>query len=229
MARAPETARPAVRDPISLAILRSEAYRLHAAAFLTPTRERWSEVGRLGLLLAQEARLRHLPWADPLTSCATRLAAAAPDDTALATHVTLFDTAADGPSCPPFAAEYAEPHIEAWNMDPEVERVSNRIAVAPRARVGARADHLSVELEMLAVLCRREAAALGSDDQAAVDAARRDAERFLRVHVQNWFPRFRQRVKENDQLGVATATVESALSLLREDHAYLVSAIGASG
>ncbi len=209
---------PAKPDAARSALRSAEAYRLHAGAMLVPTPQR-----RASLLMAGRALLAgcegDLPWKKPFSAALNRLveagAAAEP------VHVGLFEAAVDAVPCPPVAAAYLLEPSRVWEALPDVEELCARLGVTPSRSLGGRADHASVELELLAILCRHEAQALKAGDAEGVRAARSEAERFLVGHVLRWFPRFAEQVRENDKLGVAAAATASAHALLRNEQARL--------
>lgn len=196
--------------PDAAAALRADAYAILAAAFLPPTPER-----RQGILDATRgvlANARDEPWAPLMRSYAERLswtgAAAEP------VHVRLMEVAADGAACPPIASAYVGDPSCSWEPDPIVESLAARLGVRARRSLGARPDHLSVELEMLSLLARAEAEAEASGDAETVVRARSDASIFLARHVLVWFPKFQMAVRQQDTLGVATAAVDAARAFL---------------
>ncbi len=206
------------------ALHRAESYRLHAAALLTPTPKRRAALVSAGRTLLAEGKA-DLPWREPFSAFLERLGSAG--DTAESVHIGLFEVAMDGVPCPPLAAHYLHGESQAWGAVPEVEELARRLGVVATRSLGGRADHASVELEMLSILARHEARALESGDAEGARAAQAEAERFLVGHVLQWFPRFEGGVRENDSLGVAAAATASAMAFLRNEQARLGSTLAA--
>lgn len=195
----------------SRAAMCAEAYALLAAAYLPPTPPRRKAIADASRAMFANGG-RDQPWSPLLREYVERLGWAGP--AAEPVHVRLMEVAADGARCLPLAGAHTGDPSHAWEPVPAVEGLAARLGVRARREIGGRADHLSVELEMLAILSRVEA--LAEEEERAEDAARarREAERFLRGHVLAWFPRFQACIRSHDTLGVATAAVDATAAFL---------------
>ena len=77
--------------------------------------------------------------------------------------------------------------------------------------VAARADlpdHMTIELEFLYLLCRREEAAWTAGDDVEAARLRRSLDAFLRRHAGLWMPRFAASVRALAEQGVYVALAE---------------------
>jgi TorA maturation chaperone TorD len=134
--------------------------------------------------------------------------AATPRVATEADHVRLFINAPGGAAAPPYASHY---------LDGELLGPAARFAAEAYARQGLEMDvaageppdALAVELEFLAVLARRERAARGAGDPAALAGIATDRRRFLDDHAARWIPAFVAAIRAADPGPVfaAAATV----------------------
>ena len=74
-------------------------------------------------------------------------------------------------------------------------------------------DHVTIELEFLFHLCRREEDAWGHDDDEAARGLRRALDQFLGEHASRWLPEFAASVK-----AAATVDLYQALADLLGTH-----------
>jgi TorA maturation chaperone TorD len=204
-----------------LAGLRSRLYRWLASAFLSPDPERRARLQHEAQALLAQG-LDGYPFSPHLLRALKALQSAEGDGVRTAeAHTSLFNLPADRASCPPLGCDYLSER--GGTMFDELARLDGfyqKIGIEPRAYIRERPDHLSVELEALGVLALVEADA-GEGPEEVVQAARQAAERFLRLHVLCWFPRFRERVRANDSLGTYACLADAAHAFLAHDQALL--------
>ncbi len=176
------------REP-TLAELRGAAYRVLASALLPPTPE------RLGTLV--EAAPKVLELLEPLEGLAPhpalrglleRLALLSPEEAEAhrETYATLWVSGRRG-SPPPYASAHLRPGADAPMAAARVD-AAYRAAGFVLDADGEAPDHVAVELDFLAALCRREAEAEGSGRAAEAEALRARERAFLLEHLLPWLP-----------------------------------------
>lgn len=75
-------------------------------------------------------------------------------------------------------------------------------------------DHAGIELEFMARLCRKEADALASGDEARVEAAREAQRAFLRDHVLAWLPQLCDDLEKRAKPGLYRGLAETTRQFL---------------
>lgn len=75
-------------------------------------------------------------------------------------------------------------------------------------------DHVAIELEFMARLCRKEADALRAGDEAAAQAARDLQRDFLRDHVLAWVPQLCDDLEKRAQPGLYRGLAETTSQFL---------------
>lgn len=86
-------------------------------------------------------------------------------------------------------------------------------------------DHLGIELEVMSVLCEREAAAFAADNGPAGRAVRRVQREFLVQHLLTWAPVYLFAAVRNARTALYREAAEATLQFLFTDH----EALAASG
>ncbi len=199
---------------------RSLAYASFASAFRYPA-------GLDPLAWLRDRGMRSA-WPDCLNDLAPDLdrawrafeqaASAAAADTSLEdTYVRLFGHAVRG-TCPPYELEYGSSEVIQLSSEmADIAGFYSAFGLELADDAGERQDHVSVQLEFMAVLAAKHAHAHVQRDDAALDIVR-DAERkFLRSHLARWFPSFAHRVRQADPGGYYVALVDAAESLILAD------------
>jgi len=148
-------------------------------------------------LLERAARTDGTPLARPHDETAAGSAAAASDDRLVelrVEHARLFT----GPGQSAVMC-YASQYVDADERGPgrlngaaaayaAAAYRESGVGVVPER--GELADHVTLELEFLFHLCRREDDAWAAGDDEAAEAAQRAMHRFLREHAARWLPAF---------------------------------------
>lgn len=88
-------------------------------------------------------------------------------------------------------------------------------------------DHLGIELEVMSVLCAREAEAFAADNGPAGRAVRRVQREFLEQHTLTWAPMYLFAAVRNARTLLYREAAEATLQFLFADHEALVAAGGA--
>lgn len=204
----------------ALASWRAAAYRLLAVLLLPPSAQRWQRAGALARDLgdagdALAAFAFYQPWQQLLQAIEETGAA---DLAALSEeYVRLFQISQDGLSLP-YESCYVAPGGQGTGW---VTAVLGRtyaragLNVAPSA--GESPDHVAVELEFMAYLCAREAAAWA--EPAPREAARLLAQErsFLRLHLGRWLGDFAAEVRARAGVPLYVATATAAEALIQHD------------
>lgn len=106
--------------------------------------------------------------------------------------------------CPPYEGEYDQAHIfQKTQALADIAGFYRAFGLEPAAEAHERADHISVELEFMHFLCRKEAYALGRGHAPERIAQSREAQAtFLREHLGRWAPEFARRLCAKDDRGL---------------------------
>ena len=110
-----------------------------------------------------------------------------------AEHRLIFGhTVAHG--CPPYETEYGRRHVFGQSQElGDIRGFYEAFGVRPR-RGGERPDHVACELEFLAVVVVKEAAALATGEAERVEICRAAAARFVTDHLGRWLPALAGRI-----------------------------------
>ncbi len=163
-------------------LARADAYRLLAAAFCDPD-------GPLPGDLETDALIDAVEALGVTVAPSEREAVRAIDDrpARASEHRAIFGhTVAHG--CPPYETEYGRRHIFGQAQElADIGGFYGAFGLRP-ANDGERLDHISCELEFLAIVALKEAYAVarGHDDAATI--SRDAAGAFLRDHPGRWLP-----------------------------------------
>ncbi len=189
-----------------LALCRSFLYGALSLGFLAPTERTRQRLGAsdaaaalgaaAGLIdhsrgTSLEARARALallPGEDTLESLGDR-------------HLALFGHTARGP-VPPYETEYGDDTL--FQKPQEMADIAGflrafGLVVSPDRH--ERLDHVSCELEFLALLARKEAHAVETGDDAMAAETRKAARLFLKDHLARFLPSFARRLLRADEAG----------------------------
>ncbi len=181
MAVRPPALSPAEEAALDRALARADAYRVLAAGLRDPDDPDASPGLDASTL---RSAVRDLGLAEP-PGCWRALRGIARRDARAAEHRAVFGhVVAHG--CPPYETEYGRRHVFAQAQQlGDIRGFYEAFGVRPR-RGGERPDHVACELEFLALLALKEAAAIAAraDDRREVCADA--AARFLADHAGRW-------------------------------------------
>ncbi|MBI2294501.1 MAG: molecular chaperone TorD family protein [Betaproteobacteria bacterium] len=106
--------------------------------------------------------------------------------------------------CPPYEGEYGQAHIfQKTQALADIAGFYRAFGLEPAADAHERADHISVELEFMHFLCRKEAYAQQRGHAPERIAQSREAQAtFLREHLGRWAPEFARRLRAKDDRGL---------------------------
>ncbi len=203
-----------------LAQLRQAVYRFLAALFLYPQRERVAQLIEATQVLHTEEAFAVFPFFLPWRRLLHRLRG----EELLQTveleeeYTRLFMTGPAGPLCSPYASSYLDPDRMAVGRIPaqlEQEYAAAGLMLSPSLH--ELPDHVSVELEYMAFLCRQEREAWeGTVWEEGVKILERERT-FLERHLGRWFPAFARNLKGCDKGGLYGAAAEAAEAFILHD------------
>ncbi len=198
--------------------LRQGLYRLLAALFLYPDRERLARLQNVALALQQVDDLwGGNPFAGPLERL-LGVVSTLDQETAVAIeneYVRLFQVR---PAAPPYQSFYLDPDglVRGWiAVQLECEYATAGLTLSPALR--ELPDHVAVELEFLAYLCGQEAKAqeIGAWEKSV--RARERQRAFLAGHLGRWLPLFVRKAQEANPATLYGPTIESTSAFIRHD------------
>jgi TorA maturation chaperone TorD len=180
--RTPERARETTSQAIDAALARSDALRLLAAGLRDPDGPDRPELELTDLVGA----IREVGLAVGDEDVAA-LRTIVERDARAAGHRRVFGhTIAHG--CPPNETEFGERHVFGQAQDlADIAGYYAAFGLRPALR-GERVDHLACELEFLAILALKEAAAIAARSDEAAAVCRQAEASFLRDHLARWLP-----------------------------------------
>lgn len=215
------------RRPWPLATLagwRAAAYRLLAALFLPPHPQRWQRVGDLVRDLGEAGdALAAFPfyqaWQQLLRAIADAGAAelaALPEE-----YVRLFQISRDGLSLP-YESCYvaADGQGPGW-MPAVLARTYARAGLNVAPQAGESPDHVAVELEFMAYLCAREAAAWAEPAPREALGLLAQERSFLRLHLGRWLGAFAAEVRARASVPLYAEAAATAEALVQHDGDFL--------
>jgi len=185
-----EPAPPGMPVELDRALDRADAYRLLAGAFSDPD----APDASAGPLDVRGLRTAAAGAGVAITDdqlAALRRAASRP--VRAAEHRAIFGhVVAHG--CPPYETEYGRTHVFGQSQVlADIRGFYEAFGVRPRAG-GERPDHISCELEFLALLSIKEAIAVAQGDDQRVSVSRAAAASFIEDHAGRWLPAFAGRI-----------------------------------
>lgn len=217
-----------MEGPAGVALSRSFVHQWLARAFDHPAADTWAwlcsaEVGSgLRAAIATIAAIEPDVHA-PLRARLEGLLEALHPDAFEAFHndyITAIGHAARG-SCPVNEIEYgdlkADPLFQPHRLA-DLAAFYRAFGMELGPQADERHDHLSVELEFMAVLAAREAGAPSSSDPVEALAVGREAQRkFLREHLGRWTPAFARRLARVVGNGALGALAMFALAFIESE------------
>lgn len=142
-------------------------------------------------------------------------------------YVSLFMAGVAGVPCPPYESSYRDADVAptGWvlaELDGEYARAGLELA----ADATEPPDHVSLQLEFMALLSGREAGAWGSESSAGkpgtgVRRFQRQQHEFLQRHLCSWFPAFAASVSTADPGGFYAQLTEAANAFIAHDRDLL--------
>lgn len=126
-------------------------------------------------------------------------------------YLRVFDLTGRRGGCSLCESAYRD---ASWPVVERLRREYREAGVEPKGPEPP--DHLSVELEYLAVLVGREATAWGTEAAGVAETLRRER-RFLRAHPSAWVPELVACVREHDPAGVYAAAAEALEAFLEHE------------
>lgn len=196
-------------SPIEHALTRSAYYRFLAQGYRLLDKQGLDEWKASGAALSAAAEA--LEQLD-LTACRPLLLSieqAALEDVSSA-HRETFGHTIQG-SCPPYEEEYG-PEVLDFRQCLELSDLAGfyrAFGLKMSATFGDRPDHVVAELEFMAFLAFKEAAALADAAPAdAVESCRDGQRRFLEEHLGRWIPAFAARVEKHAPPGILPSLAE---------------------
>ncbi len=191
-----------------LALVREAGYRLLAALFLYPDCHRRTRLRRAARSFRDAQELRGLAFARAWAPLLDRLSRDLQEGVE-AEYVRLFGPDGSGPACPLWESAYGEgPGTELYGS---LNRAYVEVGLVPAGPEPP--DHLSVQLEYLSALVRREAEAWQQDVREAAKVLQAE-HRFLVDHPWRWAPELVRRLQRHGPGGLygsAAAALEAFL------------------
>lgn len=175
---------------VTEAAARGAVYALLTHGLGYPTPHRWKTLTEVIL-----PAVRTLEWEEPIASALADLGTDLPDpDDLKVNHLLIF---------PPIASQDAPAYETAYRGDDLFRQVDLMADVAgfyrahgvqPGGEDRQRPDDITVELEFMAFVCRKEAAAIMAGELEAADVTRESGDKFLAEHLGCWGPSFGRRI-----------------------------------
>ncbi len=209
---------------LELASFREGAYRLFSQALLYPAEERLAALATATEELDQNdnALAQFAFFADWRRLLARVRGVGGPRRDLEEQHVALFGASKAGTLCPPYESAMLSPtgQPDALLMA-RIEAAYSAIGLAPSPDLGELPDHVSIELEFMAMLCGQEAAAWDVDDVPSAVKAMRRAKRFLDGHLSTWLPAFARQLASADKDGFYRTVSAGAATFVQYDRDLL--------
>lgn len=197
---------------------RQSMYRVFAAAFLPPGPERFAnlitdcmplESAELGYLATYQ---KWHTWRKVLL----HIDDAVESDVE---YLRVFSAGMSGAVKPPLGHSY--------NIDPvrgdvgetllDLARLYDEIRLEPTGAMSDALDHVSMELEIMSVLCAREAVVRTEGDDRRLGATLSSQVAFLDRHLSTWLPQFVNQITRMDSIPFYTALGPAVASFVHYD------------
>lgn len=141
-----------------------------------------------------------------------------------AAHAKLFYGVGGFETASPYRSVYSSDRgVLCQQATAEMERVLRQHRLRLEDTVCEPADHLSIQLEVMAQLALRYAEATQNDSDRQTRLQNEQAD-FLDKQLLSWLPAFSRRVAEVDDLGFHAGLASALQAVLEQDHAYLLEA-----
>jgi len=209
-----------------LSRLRQGVYRLFGAGFSYPTRDLLTAAGGAPALF-EGLGVFDYAFGPDVHDAAIVLAEADLDELSVA-YVALFEAGVAGAACPPSESAHRSNARtgEVATLQSELKRMVMRFGLRLDEDAEDIADHIATEMDVMAMLCRRETE-LRSGDESVARVLASESE-LLSDHLLRWVPGFSEMVREADR-HIAYSTLASAVrSLLAHEKQLLPLLVGES-
>jgi TorA-specific chaperone len=211
-----------------IATNRAALYRWFALAFFAPPTENDVVDMRNGKLQQFLYALANAPGASlGVQAMGEALTSGTPAKVASelsAAHAKLFYGVGGYETASPYRSVYSSDHgVLCQQATAEMERVLRQHRLRLQDTVREPADHLSIQLEVMAQLALRYAEATQDDTDRQTRLQNEQAD-FLDKQLLSWLPAFSRRVAEVDDLGFHAGLASALQAVLEQDHAYLLEA-----
>ena len=211
---------------LELADFREAAYRLFSQALLYPADERIAALGDAAAELALDdaALVQFAFYADwrRVLSAVQQAAGPGAHRSLEEAHIALFGARKAGTLCPPYESAFLSPGGQPDGLQlARIEAAYSEIGLVPSRELGELPDHVTIELEFMAMLCGQEADAWEEEDTAGAVKAMRRAKRFLNGHLSVWLPAFARHVAASDEDGFYATVSETAAAFALYDRDWL--------
>lgn len=202
--------------------LRQGLYRFFGAAYLPPDAERIEELVRAAAYLGTIGidRFAFAPWWFGFLAELEEIPAS---DELNAEYVRLFLSSSRGTLCPPLESFYVT-SAEGGGMATLLSGLDGEyrsLGIEVHRGSVESVDHLSVELETLAELCRREAEEAARGEAEAVHALLHLQLGFLTNHLGLWFPGFVGRMNNARPAPFYARLTEAADAFLQHEQDFI--------
>ncbi|MDR7415444.1 MAG: molecular chaperone TorD family protein [Armatimonadota bacterium] len=194
----------------ALAAARHALYRFFGLVFLYPDPGRRARLRRLARALGAEKAVRGLAFFPVWRASWERLQQNLGEGLE-EVYLRIFDLTGRRGGCSLCESGYRD---ASWQAAAELQREYREAGVQPKGPEPS--DHLSVELEYLAVLVAREAREWEAGTAGVEEILRRQRD-FLRAHPCAWVPELVVRVREHDPTGVYAAAAEALEAFLEHE------------
>jgi TorA maturation chaperone TorD len=207
---------------IELPRLRQGLYRFFAVAFLPPESARVKQLAAAAHLL-DDLGVDTLAFAPPWLEM-RRLLDNGVEMQELATrYVRLFESGSDGALCPPVESFYVSSPREGGPalVAAELESAFTSLGLSIASESNLQPDHISAQLELMALMCAQEASAAEQGDLSSVSEWSHEQQQFSDSHLNRWIPYFVSRVQETTSSGFYRALVVSVGAFVDHDRELL--------
>lgn len=207
---------------VELPRLRQGLYRFFATALLPPREARIEQLTEAADLL-EDLGVDTLAFAGLWRDMGQALATRPPLEAIEVQYVHLFEAGSDGALCPPVESFYMSsprhggPAVVAAELEVEYGRLG--FTVSDKTTAGV--DHVSSQLELMALLCAKEATAGECADLRSVAAWNHEQQRFTDNHLSQWIRPFAARVREATPAGLYQNVVDTLDAFVDHDRELL--------
>ncbi len=202
-----------------LARLRQGMYRVFAAAFLEPEPDRIRDIVA-GTEMLEAMGLPYLAFYREWSRWRDAAVAAAGDPRGLRVeYVRMFATGIGGAISPPTESFYGADPIrgEVGEVLAELRAAYDRYRLAPTDAVADTLDHVSIELEVMAALCAREADSRSAANDRRLELTIGHQREFLDRHLGVWLPHFVARMSAAETVAFYAELGPAVASFVRHD------------
>ena len=180
---------------LELTRLRQGLYRFFAVAFLPPEQEQIEQLAMAADLL-EDLGVDTLAFDQAWKEMIRWLRTPVDVDSLAAQYVHLFESGSDGALCPPVESFYLSSPLQGGTalVTADLEADFNRLGLGVAGRSEQGVDHISPQLELMALLCAQEATAAECGDLESVSTWNHEQLRFSDSRLSRWVPLFATRI-----------------------------------